>query len=79
MMVDGKLATVGSANMDIRSFEDSFEVVTFIYNTEITQELEHVFLRDTIQSKEMELEEWSQRTFPDRIKHSFARLFSPLF
>ena len=79
MMVDGKLATVGSANMDIRSVEDSFEVVTFIYNTEITQELEHVFLRDTIQSKEMELEEWSQRTFPDRIKHSFARLFSPLF
>ena len=79
MMVDGKLATVGSANMDIRSFEDSFEVVTFIYNTEITQELELVFLRDTLQSKEMELEEWSQRTFPDRIKHSFARLFSPLF
>lgn len=79
MMVDGKLATVGSANMDIRSFEDSFEVVTFIYNTEITQELERVFLRDTLQSKEMELEEWSQRTFPDRIKHSFARLFSPLF
>lgn len=79
MMVDGKLATVGSANMDIRSFEDSFEVVSFIYNAEITRELEHVFLRDTLQSKEIELEEWSQRTFADRIKHSFARLFSPLF
>jgi len=79
MMVDGKLATVGSANMDIRSFEDSFEVVTFIYNAEITKELEAVFLRDTLQSKEIELEEWSQRSFADRIKHSFARLFSPLF
>lgn len=79
MMVDGKLATVGSANMDIRSFEDSFEVVSFIYNPEITQELECVFLRDTLQSKEIELEEWSQRSFVARIKHSFARLFSPLF
>ena len=79
MMVDGKLATVGSANMDIRSFEDSFEVVSFIYNPQITQELESVFLRDTLQSKEIELEEWSQRSFVARIKHSFARLFSPLF
>ena len=79
MIVDGNLATVGSANMDIRSFEDNFEVVTFIYDTEVTQQLETVFLRDIAQSREIEIEEWLLRTFPDRIKHSFARLFSPLF
>ena len=78
-MIDGNLATVGSANMDIRSFEDSFEVAAFIYDSELTSQLEAIFLRDTLQSKEIDLEEWVQRTFWNRMRHSFARLFSPLF
>lgn len=79
MMVDGTLATVGSANMDIRSFEDNFEVVTFIYDAEVTQELEREFLKDTEQSQEIDLEDWVQRPFAVRMRSSFARLFSPLF
>ena len=79
MMIDGNLATVGSANMDIRSFEDSFEVAAFIYDSELTAQLEAIFLRDTLQSKEIDLEDWVQRTFWNRMRHSFARLFSPLF
>lgn len=79
MMVDGTLSTVGSANMDIRSFEDNFEVVTFIYDVEITQELETEFLKDIEYSQEIDLEDWVQRPFSVRMKSSFARLFSPLF
>ena len=79
MMVDGTLATVGSANMDIRSFEDNFEVVTFIYDAEVTQQLEQDFLNDVLHSQEIDLEEWTQRPFSTRMKNSFARLFSPLF
>lgn len=79
MMIDGELAMVGSANMDIRSFEDHFEVAAFIYDTTVTRELEMEFLRDVMQSHAICPEEWAKRSLGDRFKDGFARLFSPLF
>lgn len=79
MMVDGELATVGSANMDIRSFEDNFEVVAFIYDSTVTGILESEFLRDALASTQLNLESWLARPFHIRFKDAFARLFSPLF
>ena len=79
MMVDGELAAVGSANMDIRSFEDHFEVAAFIYDESVTRELELQFLLDVQGSHRVTQEEWTNRRFIDRFKYSVARLFSPLF
>lgn len=79
MMVDGELATVGSANMDIRSFEDHFEVASFIYDQSVTQELEMQFVRDVMGSHAVTQEEWVNRKLTEKFKCGVARLFSPLF
>ncbi|MBS6931163.1 MAG: cardiolipin synthase, partial [Lachnospiraceae bacterium oral taxon 082] len=52
VMADGKVACVGTANMDIRSFELNFEVNAMIYDEEVTVELEDNFMRDIYDSKE---------------------------
>lgn len=79
MMVDGELATVGSANMDIRSFEDHFEVASFIYDESVTRELEVQFVRDVMGSHKVTQEEWAKRKLSEKFKYGVARLFSPLF
>ena len=43
IMIDGQFSSVGTANMDIRSFEDNFEVSALLYDRKITQELEAEF------------------------------------
>jgi cardiolipin synthase len=79
LMIDTKFASVGSANMDIRSFEDNFELLTMIYDQELTQNLETQFLKDLRRSKKLNLKKWSNRSFKQNFKESVARLFSPLF
>lgn len=79
MMIDSKVATVGSANMDIRSFEDNFEVAAFIYDEMITRQLEENFMSNLAQSQEITLQSWSKRPLKNSYKEALARLISPLF
>ncbi len=79
LMIDSKFATVGSANMDIRSFEDNFELLTMIYDHELTLELEKQFHKDLKRSKKLNLNKWNRRPLKQNFKESVARLFSPLF
>jgi cardiolipin synthase len=78
MMVDGILSTVGTANMDVRSFEQNFEVNALIYDEETTLELRARFLTDLEDSEELHLHEWQSRSKSQKIKESLARLFTPL-
>lgn len=79
MMVDGEFSTIGSANMDIRSFESNFEVVSFVYSREVTQELELKFMADCMRSQSLTLEQWRANPLWKRMRNAVARLFSPLF
>ena len=79
LMIDSSFASVGSANMDIRSFEDNFEIAAIIYDEQITSALEESFLDDLSRSKMVALEEWDLRAHKYNLKESIARLFSPLF
>jgi len=79
LMIDGLFSSVGSANMDIRSFEDNFEIAAIIYDNQITSFLEKSFLSDLSKSKLITDEEWSLRSHKNNLKESVARLFSPLF
>jgi len=79
MMIDGKLAMVGSANMDIRSFEDNFEVAAFIYDNQVTERLEENFLSNLVQSQVITPQSWSKRPLKNSYKEALARLISPLF
>ncbi|MDD2278145.1 MAG: cardiolipin synthase [Bacteroidales bacterium] len=79
LMIDGNFASVGSANMDIRSFEDNFELLTMIYDKELTLQLEEQYIKDLRRCKELNLKQWNNRLVKQTFKESVARLFSPLF
>lgn len=78
MMVDGAFASVGTANLDIRSFEDNFEVSAFIYDDAVAQELEDQFHKDLLDCRLVTLHSWERRPFINSLKEGIARLFSPL-
>lgn len=78
VMVDGCVSSYGTANMDIRSFELNFEVNAVIYNEEITEKLENLFLEDLPHCKEITLEGYGERSLWIRFREQCSRLLSPL-
>jgi len=79
MLVDGVFASIGTANMDIRSFDQNFEVNALIYDEEITLKLEEQYLNDLNSCIFYNLEEWEARSWINSTKESLARILSPLF
>ncbi len=76
--IDGKMSIVGSANMDIRSFEHNFEVMSVIYNSSCAEIIESQFVTDLKSCKPVYPSKWKKREKREKIAESFARLWSPL-
>ncbi|MDR1897203.1 MAG: cardiolipin synthase [Prevotellaceae bacterium] len=62
MTVDDTFSTVGSANLDSRSLCQDYEVNAFIFDKEITDELNRIFENDKANSTKMTPEEWTKRS-----------------
>lgn len=77
-VVDGILSSVGTANMDYRSFSLNFEVNALIYNKDTATDLTAIFKEDLNNSQKILLEQWEQRSRWEILRSSIARLFSPL-
>ena len=78
MVVDDNLSVIGTANMDIRSFDFNFEVNAFVYSKEMNWKLTEAFLQDALYSSELKVEEWLARGRWARLCEAVVRLFSPL-
>ncbi|ACB84233.1 cardiolipin synthase [Natranaerobius thermophilus] len=78
IIVDGKIASVGTANMDVRSFKLNFEVNAFIYDPQMAQRLNEIFLRDLDNSCELTEDQYNQRGISSKFKESISRLLSPI-
>lgn len=78
MVIDRKFCTVGTANMDYRSFYTNFEVNAFVYSPQFAEQMAHDFETDLNHSNRLSMEVWRKRPFYNRIFESVARLFSPL-
>lgn len=76
--VDDEIATVGSANIDIRSFQLLFEVNAFMYSEEKAKECHRIFDNDMAVCDEITAEEYRKRGLIRMIKEGFFRLFSPI-
>src|SRR5699024_1245335 len=50
IVVDGKISSVGTANIDVRSFRLNFEVNAFVYDVPLAKKLEEAFERDVLLS-----------------------------
>ncbi|MDD3889471.1 MAG: cardiolipin synthase [Syntrophomonadaceae bacterium] len=76
---DGFASSVGTANLDIRSFELNFEVNAFIYDQGISSQLEEQFLLAINDCIEITPETYADRPILLRIKEGIFRLLSPIF
>ena len=77
-VADNDWCTVGSSNMDFRSFENNFEANAFIYGEEAARVMRAVFMEDLKHCDEIYLSEWRQRPYCRRLLESYTRILSPL-
>ena len=78
MVSDDVLSTVGSTNMDFRSFEHNFEVNAFMYDRESALKMKSIFLDDQKDADLVQLKEWRMRPWYQKVAESGIRLFAPL-
>lgn len=78
MVVDGVFSTVGTTNLDYRSFNINFEVNALIYNKEISNQLTEFFNEDLKDCKQLELKSWQARSKRTKLVEALARLMAPL-
>ena len=72
------MSTVGSTNMDFRSFEHNFEVNAFMYDRESALKMKSIFLDDQKDADLVQLKEWRMRPWYQKVAESVIRLFAPL-
>ncbi|WP_235941554.1 cardiolipin synthase [Paenibacillus puerhi] len=79
IVADGRVASVGTANVDIRSFKLNFEVNAFIYDTETAETLTQIFEADMKHSRWLTQTGYSNRPLLHKFREPCARLLSPIF
>ena len=79
LVADDSMATIGSTNVDFRSFENDFEANAFFYDKEIALQVKAIFLKDQEESVALEdVRNLTHRSFLQRLWESIIRLLSPL-
>lgn len=78
IVADEQISSVGTANMDIRSFQLNFEVNAFIFNRNIAKKIEKQFFEDMDNSKLVTLELYKKRSRRLRIREAIIKLISPI-
>lgn len=78
MVSDDVISTVGSTNMDFRSFEHNFEANAFFYDKETALAIKEIFLKDIKSCLLLTPKIWNSRSAGSKIAESVIRLFSPL-
>lgn len=78
IVADDGVVSLGSANLDIRSFEQDFEINAFIYDRSLAVKMRDSFLRDQERCSAVDPAAWLARPAATRFIESVARLFSPL-
>jgi cardiolipin synthase len=76
--VDGCWATVGSANLDRRSFRLNFEANAVAYGHLLARQLERAFERDLARARPVVLADFRRRPLIQRTFEGLARVLSPL-
>ena len=74
-VIDGVWATVGSTNLDWRSFLHNQELTAVILGAEFGAKMRTAFERDLAVSDQITLEAWQRRSIATRAKEMFARLW----
>jgi cardiolipin synthase len=76
VVADSALSVVGTANMDIRSFDLNFEIMSVVYGEQLAHKLESVFMEDLKLSREVDTAFWKQKPIHLKLLYAIARLVS---
>jgi cardiolipin synthase len=74
-VIDGMWTTVGSSNLDWRSFLHNAEANLVVFDATLAQEMERVFMEDLARSREIVRAEWARRGWRQRLVEMVARRF----
>jgi len=75
-LIDGVWSTVGSTNLDWRSFLYNQEINAVMLGQEFGAQMQALFEKDLESSKGITLKEWRKRSFGARIKERASRLWA---
>jgi len=78
MIIDEELATVGSANMDYRSFDNNAEVNAVFFDQGLARELKFQFEIDVSDAEKLDYLSWKKRSLRIKLIGSLGRLIAPL-
>jgi cardiolipin synthase len=78
LVIDRAWASVGTANMDVRSFRLNFEVNALLYGGPEVLQLADIFEQDLARSQRLDPIAFGQRSFWERAVEGGARLLSPI-
>jgi len=76
---DDLISTIGTANLDNRSFEQNYEVNAIVYDQPFAKLLKQDFLKDSDASRMLSYREYLERPWSEKLKEGFGKVFSPLF
>lgn len=79
VVVDDRIASIGSVNIDPRSISLSFEINAFVYDADVALQQRALFEQDMQQAHELNLADWRRRSVGERCIESFARILAPIF
>lgn len=78
LVIDDQISSVGSTNIDFRSFEYNFEVNAFMYDADTAIRLKEIFLNDQQHCTYISSQKWARRSFWRKVEESLLRLLAPL-
>jgi cardiolipin synthase len=73
-VIDSAWSTIGSANIDRRSFIHNYELNVVVMDPEFAQAMESAFNEDLRDSTQVTLEQWRGRPMMDRFKEWLGRM-----
>lgn len=76
-VIDGVVSSVGSSNMDYRSFGANNEIDAVVFGDDFGEAMERMFRDDVAASRTITLQAWLSRPLLQRLREALARAFEP--
>jgi cardiolipin synthase A/B len=78
LTIDDQVSIIGSSNMDLRSFTLNAEISLIFYDQSVTQDLIAIEETYFARCRQLTMDEWSMRSYSQRLSQNICRLISPL-
>lgn len=78
ILVDDVMASIGTANLDIRSLYQNYEINVLVYDREFAHKVKEEFFRSCEEATEMVLTYYKHLSKLDKLKYKFGKILSPL-